>query len=160
MRLDDSKRPSYTSVKTTIAQTHGACALPPPGWLHTATVTGAAVQFGFLSARSTRNTIWRFRATAQEGTTYTAGIFRLGGSKLTAKARAAVLRSLKNPRAKPLLVAKGTALAYKSTLVKLQKRGLKRSGWYVYGARLAAAMNPSRANSYVSRAFRVVAARR
>ena len=156
MRIDDTKRPSYSSVKTAIAQTHGQCALTPPGWQHTTTVTGAVVQFGFLAKRSTRNKIWRFRATAQEGATYVAGIFRTGKPKLSPAARSAVLRSLKNPRANPLLVARGTAKAYASTLVKLQKRGLKRGGWYVYGIRLAATMNPLRANSYISRPFRVV----
>jgi hypothetical protein len=160
MRRDDSRRPSYGAVKTAIAQTHGACALTPPGWLHTTTVTGATVQFGFLSSRSTRNTIWRFRATTQEDAAYKAGIFRLGGPKLTAKTRTAVLRALANPRSKPLLVANGTARAYASTLIKLQKRGLKRSGWYVYGARLAATTNAQRANGFVSRPFRVVPARR
>ena len=143
-------------MKTAIAQTHGQCALTPPGWQHTTTVTGAVVQFGFLAKRSTRNKIWRFRATAQEGATYVAGIFRTGKPKLSPVARSAVLRSLKNPRANPLLVARGTAKAYASTLVKLQKRGLKRGGWYVYGIRLAATMNPLRANSYISRPFRVV----
>jgi hypothetical protein len=156
MRADDSKRPSYTSVKNAIAQTHGQCALTPPGWQHTTTVTGALVQFGFLSKRSTRNKIWRFRATAQEDASYVAGIFRLGGPRLSAVARRAVLRSLANPRSKPLLRATGTATAYASTLVKLQKRGLKRSGWYVYGIQLASTMNPLRTNAYVSRPFRVV----
>jgi hypothetical protein len=138
MRVDDTKRPSFTSVKTAIAQTHGQCALTPPGWQHTTTVT------------------WRFRATAQEDAGYVAGIFRLGGPKLSPTARRAVLRSLANPRSKPLLRATGTAKAYASTLVKLQKRGLKRGGWYVYGIRLAATMNPLRTNAYVSRPFRVV----
>ena len=82
-------------------QTHGQCALTPPGWQHTTTVTGAAVQFGFLARRSTRNKIWRFRATAQEDATYVAGIFRIGKGKLSPTARKAVLRALANPRSKP-----------------------------------------------------------
>lgn len=157
MRLDDSRRPSYAAVKSAIAQTGGKCALTPPGWQHTTTVTGASVQFGFLATRSARNKIWRFHATAQEDASYVAGIFRLGGSKLNASAKKAVLRSLASPRSKPLLSTTGTAKAYATTLVKLQKRGLKRSGWYVYGIRLAATMNPLRTNSYVSRPFRVAA---
>ena len=157
LRIDDSKRASYNAVKTTIAQTHGDCALTPPGWLHTTTITGGTVQFGVLiGKRSTRNRIWRFRATAQEDATYTAGIFRVAAGKLSPNARRAVLRALANPRAKPLLGVKGTVKAYSSGLVKLQRRGLKRSGWYVYGIRLAAAMNPQRTLSAVSRPFRVV----
>jgi hypothetical protein len=157
MRIDGTKRPSYTAVKTAIAQTHGQCALTPPGWQRTTTVTGAAVQFGFLTRRSARNRIWRFRATAQENATWSAGIFRLGKPKVSPAARRAVLHALASPRAKPLLRTKGTAKAYASTLVKLQKRGLKRGGWYVYGVRLASAMNAQRTNSYISRPFRVLA---
>jgi hypothetical protein len=155
LRLDQSKRPSYTSVKSTIAQTRGQCALTPPGWQHATTVTGATVQFGFLSTRSRRNKIWRFRATAQEDAAYVAGIFKIGRSKLSPTARRAVLRALANPRSKPLLRTTGTAKAYAATLVKLQKRPVKKSGWYVYGIRLASSMNAARTNSYVSRPFRL-----
>jgi hypothetical protein len=155
MRIDSSRRASYNAVKNTIALTKGQCALTPPGWLHTTTVTGAAVKFGYLGARrSTRNKIWRFRATAQEDALYKAGVFRVASSKLKAKARKSVLRALANPRAKPLLASKGKVKAYANALVKLQKRGLKRGGWYVYGIRLSAAMNPrQRTFSVVSRPF-------
>ena len=91
----------------------------------------------------------------QEDAGYNAGVFKLGSRKLTAKAKKAVLKALANPKSKPLLGAKGTALAYKSKLVALPKRTLKRSGWYVYGIRLAAAMNLQRAFVSVSRPFLV-----
>jgi len=158
LRLDDSKRPSFTSVKTAIAQTQGKCALTPPGWKHVTTVNGAAVAFGYLGTpKGWNNRLWRFRASVQEDATYTAGVFKLGTRKLTAKARKAVLKTLANPRAKPLLTAKGTALAYKSKLVALPKKQLKRAGWYVYGIRLSAAMNPQRTFVSLSRAFHVKA---
>src|SRR6266516_3444990 len=156
LRLDDSKRPSYTSVKNAIAQTQGKCALTPPGWSHTATVNGATVAFGYLgSPKGWNNKLWRFRATVQEDASYKAGVFKLGPRKLTAKAKKSVLKALANPGSKPLLGAKGTALAYKSKLVALPKKTLKRPGWYVYGIRLAAAMNPQRAFVSVSRPFLV-----
>jgi hypothetical protein len=158
MRIDDTKRPAYDAVKNAIAQTGGSCALTPPGWLHTTTVVGGLVQFGNTRVKkSTTNKVWRFRALAQEGATYTAGVFRLGSAKLTAKAKQAITKSLANPRSKPLLGVKGTLVAYQSKQVALQKRGLKRSGWYVYGVRLAAAMNPQRALTSLSKPFRVVA---
>jgi hypothetical protein len=155
MRIDDSKRPSFTAVKNAIAQTQGRCALTPPGWQHTATVTGGLVQFGFLSRRSTRNTVWRMRAAAQENATFTAAAFRVGKPKLGPAARRAILRALANPKAKPLLVSKGTVRAYSSKQIALQKRRLKQPGWYVYGVRLAPTMNAARAMSWVSRPFRV-----
>ena len=158
LRLDDSKRPSFTSVKTAIAQTQGKCALTPPGWKHVTTVNGATVAFGYLGTpKGWNNRLWRFSASVQEDATYTAGVFKLGTRKLTAKARKAVLKTLANPRAKPLLAAKGTALAYKSKLVALPKKQLKRAGWYVYGIRLSAAMNPQRTFVSLSRAFHVKA---
>jgi hypothetical protein len=156
IRLDDSKRPSYASVKNSIAQTQGRCALTPPGWAHTTGVNGAAVAFGYLgNAKAWSNRLWRFRAIVQEDATYKAGVFRVRPGRLTAKARKAVLKTLANARAKPLLGVKGTALAYKSKLVALPKQRLKRAGWYVYGIRLAAAMNPQRTFVSVSRPFRV-----
>jgi hypothetical protein len=156
MRIDDSKRPSYTAVKNAIAQTQGKCALTPPGWTHTTTVNGATVAFGYLgSPKGWGNRLWRFRTAVQEDAGYKAGVFKLGSRKLTVKARKAVLKALANPKSKPLLAAKGTALAYKSKLVALPKQRLKRAGWYVYGIRLAAAMNPQRAFVSLSRPFLV-----
>ena len=156
LRLDDSKRPSYTSVKNAIAQTQGKCALTPPGWSHTTTVNGATVAFGYLgSPKGWNNKLWRFRTTVQEDASYKAGVFKLGSRKLTTKAKKAVLKALANPKSKPLLGATGTAPAYKSKLVALPKKTLKRSGWYVYGIRLAAEMNPQRAYVSVSRPFLV-----
>ena len=157
LRVDDSKRASYASVKTAIAQTRGTCALTPPGWLHTTTVSGATVAFGYIRAKAWSNKLWRFRATAQEDATYKAGVFRIGSGKLTAKARKAVLKALANPRSKPLLGVNGKVVAYKSKLIALQKRRLKRAGWYVYGIRLSAAMNPQRSFSSVSKPFRLKA---
>ena len=156
MRLDDSKRPSYTSVKNAIAQTQGKCALTPPGWTHTTTVNGATVAFGYLgSPKGWNNRLWRFHATVQEDATYKAGVFKLGSPKLTAKARKAVLKALASPSSKPLLGTKGTALAYKPKLVTLPKQKLRRAGWYVYGIRLAATMNPQRTFVSLSRPFLV-----
>src|SRR5436189_4074611 len=161
LRADDSRRPSYDAVKAAISQTQGRCQLAPPGWTHTTSVNGATVSFGYLgNPRGWSNKLWRFRAAAQEDATYKAGVFRVAPGKLKAKARKAILKSLANPHSKPLLAAKGTALAYKSTLVALPKQGLKRAGFYVYGIRLAAAMNPKRTYVAISRPFRVKARRR
>ena len=156
LRLDDSKRPSFASVKNAIAQTQGKCALTPPGWSHISTVGGASVVFGYLgSSKRWNNRLWRFRVAVQEDASFTTGVFRVARGRLSAKARKAVLKTLANPRAKPLLGVKGTALAYKSRYVTLPKRRLKRAGWYVYGIQLAAAMNPQRTFAAVSRPFRV-----
>lgn len=156
MRIDDSKRPSYASVKAAIAQTQGKCALPAPGWTHTATINGATVAFGYLGSPKGWNTkLWRFHVATQEDAAYKAGVFRVSAGKLKAKARASILKALANPRSKPLLGHKGLATAYKSTLVALPKQRLKRAGFYVYAIRMSAAMNAQRTFVSVSRAFRV-----
>jgi hypothetical protein len=156
MRGDVSKRPSFTSVKNAIAQTQGKCALTPPGWTHTTTVNGATVAFGYLgNPKSWNNKLWRFRVASQEDATYKAGVFRVASRKVSAKARRAVLKALANARSKPLLRATGTALAYKSKLVALPKQRIKRAGWYLYGIRLSASMNPQRTFVSLSRPFRV-----
>ena len=156
MRIDDSKRPSYTAVKNAIAQTQGKCALTPPGWVHTTTVTGATVTFGYLgNPKGWNNKLWRFRVAVQENAAYKAGVFRVASGRLAVKARKSILKALVNPRARPLLAVNGTAVAYASKLVSLPKKRLKRAGWYVYGIRLAATMNPQRSFVAVSRPFRV-----
>jgi len=160
IRRDHTQRPSFSAVKNAIAQTQGRCALTPPGWAHTTTVSGATVAFGYLgAAKRWSNNRWRFRAAAQEDATYKAGVFRVASGKLTAKAKRAVLRSLANARSKPLLGVTGKIVAYKSKLVSLKKQRLKRAGWYVYGIRVAAAMNPARTLVAVSKPFRVLSRR-
>jgi hypothetical protein len=155
LRADASKRPSFTAVKDAIARTQGRCTLTPPGWQHITTVNGGQITFGHVTTKGWNNTLWRFRATAQEDATYKAGVFRLGSGKLSPKAKRAVLKALANARSKPFLAATGKVTAYKVKLVSLPKKRLKRGGWYVYGIRLAAAMNPSRSLSAVSRPFLV-----
>jgi|tagenome__1003787_1003787.scaffolds.fasta_scaffold20975324_2 hypothetical protein len=156
MRLDDSRRPSFTSVKTSIAQTQGKCALTPPGWSHIANVSGAKVAFGYLGRAKVRsNKLWRFHLSLQEDATYTAAVFRVSPGRVTAKAKKAIAKTLAGARARPLLVKRGQGLAYKTTLVALPKQRLKRAGWYVYGIQVAAAMNPKRSLVAVSPPFRV-----
>lgn len=160
MRIDDSKRPSYGSVKAAIAQTQGKCALTPPGWTHTTTVNGAKVLFGYLGgAKGWNNKLWRFHVSAQEDATYKAGLVRVAPGALSAKARKSILKTFASGRGKPLLGGKGTAPAYKSKLVALPQQRLRRAGWYVYGVQLAASMNPQRTFFAVSRPFRVMSRR-
>jgi hypothetical protein len=151
-----AKRPSYNSVKTAIAQTQGKCALTPPGWSHTTGINGAKVAFGYLGRpKGWSNRLWRFHVSLQEDATYKAAVVRVAPGRVTAKTKKAITKTLANLRSRPLLGHKGNALAYKSTLVALPKQRLKRAGWYVYGIRLAAAMNPQRTYLALSRPFRV-----
>ena len=159
IRRDNSRRPAYSAVKNTIAQTQGRCAIAAPGWAHTTTVVGGTVAFGRITTKSWSNKRWRFQASAQEDATYKAGVFRLGSGKVTPTARRAITRTLLSGRSKPLLGATGKAPAYKLKLVVLPKKTLKRAGWYVYGIRLSAVMNPKRTLVSLSKPFRVLSRR-
>jgi len=66
--------------------------------------------------------------------------------------RKSIARSL--ARGGGLRRAHGLLNAYWTPLIKFPGRPLAR-GWYVYGVRLAAEMNPSRRATFVSRPFRV-----
>jgi hypothetical protein len=151
VRADGTLRPAYGAVKTTFAQTQGRCAGKKHSWRHTETVLGAKAAFPpagrFLPVK---HRYWAFNATAQENALFRAGIFRVGGpNRVDTRA---VKRAL--ARGGGLRRTSGLVNAYWTPLVKFPGRPLAR-GWYVYGIRLAAEMNPERTAAFVSRPFRV-----
>jgi hypothetical protein len=149
IRADGTTRPSYDAVKTAIAETQGRCAGRSVSWRHVTSVIGAEVEFGNLSRRqSPKRLAWNFSVSADEETTYRAGIFRLPAG------REAIVRTLTAASAGGLVAsASGLVKAYYKPLVQFRQR--LRSGSYVYAVRLAAAMNPARTSVFVSRPFRV-----
>ena len=152
-RADGSHRPSYDSVKQTIAQTHGACQDLPVSWRHINAVTLPVAAWGNLrKPMPLKRKRWSFKAGAGEEATFRAGIFKAGPRK------AVLAKRLATGRPKPLLLAKGTIKA-KMRVVYFPSRKLK-PGKYVYAIRMSAAMNPQRVSVLVSRPFRVGSARR
>ncbi len=153
MRADGSRRPSYDSVKQTIARTHGDCQDSPAAWIHTNQVVLPFAAWGELrKARPASRTRWSFLVGAGEEATFRAGVFKAGPSK------AVLRRRLTLGRPKPLLTTTGTIKA-KGRVVSFPARKLK-PGRYVYAIRMASTMNPQRFSVFVSPPFRVVAARR
>jgi hypothetical protein len=150
-RADGSRRPSYDSVKQTIAQTKGSCQGQQTVWAHSTHVVSAYASWG-SRRRSTRNKRWSFLASAGEEARFAAGIFKAGTSKR------AIARRLVTGRPRPVLSVGGLVKA-KGRVVYFRRRRLKR-GRYVYALRLAATMNPQRVSVLVSPTFRVSAARR
>jgi hypothetical protein len=147
-RANGSHRPSYDSVKQTIAQTHGDCQDLPVTWRHITTVTLPVAAWGNLrKPMPLKRTRWSFKAGAGEEATFKAGIFKAGPRK------AVLAKRLARGRPKPLLFAKGTIKA-KSRVVYFPRRKLK-AGRYVFAIRMSAAMNPKRVSVLVSRVFRV-----
>ena len=146
-RVDGSHRPSYDSVKQTIAQTGGNCQGTAVVWRHATGVILPTVAWGSLAPQPLNRKGWRFTAGAGEEVAYVAGLFKAGPSK------AAIAKRLAGGRPKPLLTAKGTINAT-NRLVTLPPRKLKR-GSYVYAIRMSATMNSTRVSVLVSRSFRV-----
>jgi hypothetical protein len=150
-RVDGSHRPSYDSVKQTIAQTGGNCLGNAVTWRHATGVILPTAAWGSLTRQPWNRRVWRFTASAGEESAYVAGLFKAGPSK------AAITKRLAGGRPKPLLTAKGTIKATKK-LVTFPVRKLT-PGRYVYAIRMSATMNSKRISVLVSRPF-VVGTRR
>jgi hypothetical protein len=159
IRADGTYKPSYDAVKRAIAETHGQCAAGrEKDWQPTTTVVGAKADFSKVKKQWWKQTWWGFTVGAEEEATINAGVFRLPNKSLTRARRTAIVRGLSGitgPGArKPVLQKTGLVRAYWSPLVHFQTKRL-RPGFYVYGVRLTATMNPNRSAIFTSRAFRV-----
>jgi hypothetical protein len=151
MRADGSRRPSYDSVKQTIAQTKGSCQDIQTAWVHNAKVVLPFAAWGSRRAFPRTRTQWSFLAGAGEEATFRAAIFKAGTKK------SAIARRLATGRPKPVASAVGTIKAT-GRVVSFPRRKLK-PGRYVFAIRLAATMNPQRVTVLFGPAFRVGAKR-
>jgi hypothetical protein len=151
VRADGSHRPSYDSVKQTIAQTKGACQDQQTVWAHNPQVVSPLAAWGRRTFPG-RRTQWSFLAGAGEEAVFRAGIFKARTKKQV------IARRLATGTPKPLATAVGTIKAT-ARVVYFPRRRLK-PGRYVYAIRLAATMNPRRVSVLISPAFRVGTARR
>jgi hypothetical protein len=117
------------------------------------------VHLGFIGGarpRSGRNTAWNFVAGSEEGTRYSAGIFRVQRrGKVSRAVRARIVRSLRFTRGGgAVLRSSGTLTGGWDRVIPFRAKRL-RPGFYVYGARIVAELNPTRKAVYVGRAFSV-----
>jgi hypothetical protein len=148
LRVDGSKRPSYTAVKNAIAAA-GTCANPHT-WTHTTGVIGARGLFNLTTKPAAQRTFWSKVATGEEATAQT-GIFPASPGTLGSVS----LRSA--------LVAGGTSTGVTQVggLVKansnrsFKMRGKLVPGRYVFAALMKATMNPDRTTLLVSKPFTI-----
>ena len=152
IRADGSHRPSYDSVKQTIAETKGNCQDQQTVWVHNPKVVSPFAGWSSRRAYPATRLTWSFPGGAGEEAVFRAGIFKAGTKK------SVIARRLATGRPKPVASAVGTIKATRR-VVYFPFRKLKR-GRYVYAIRLAATMNLQRVSVLVSPAFRVGAARR
>lgn len=160
VRADGTRRPSYASVKAAIARTGARCAGITTAWRHATAVIGPSAKFPFKRAFSQRTRAWTMVATAFEATTYNAAVFRVPRRATpSGKARTKIQRALLRAKPKGAALARaGKVQAYREAVVRFPKRTLK-PGYYVYAVQLFAETNPTRKSFFVSRPFRVVAAK-
>jgi hypothetical protein len=144
MRADGTPRPSYNSVKATIAETGGNCTGATRQWRHSTVVDGAEATFRKGRRFPSRVDSWSFLAAADEDALFDAGIYRVtrGRSALNAKT----------------LSESGRLDAHLKRYVRFPARRLS-PGTYVYSIRFRAEANPSRTTRKTSRPFVVYPAR-
>ena len=157
MRADWTRRPSYGIVKGAIMAGQTRCAGRRVAWRHEYRPVG--VHLGFLGGtrrRSDRNTFWSFVAGSEEGTLYTAGIYRASRpGRVEPTLRALISRSLRTVRMRgAVLRSRGKLVGGWDKVIQFPTKRLK-PGYYVYGATVVAEMNPARKATYVGLPFRV-----
>ncbi len=155
IRADGTLRPSYAAVREAIAATGGECLGKLVDWKHASSVDDGKADFTkALGPKPVAQTYWGFQATADEDSTYRAGVFRLAGPSISASQRGAIKRALSGSSSgRSLVLAKaGRIKAYWSPIVRFRSTRLE-PGYYAYAIRIAAELNPSRTQLAVSRPF-------
>jgi hypothetical protein len=125
VRADGSQRPSYASVRSTIAQTGGRCPGRMRSWRHTTKVIGAKVRFPRKRVLPARRLTVAVVANAEEDATLEAGLYR--GNRRVLRLRT-------------------TAKAYRSKVVRISNRF--RPGRYTIRVTMRAALNTTRKTSF------------
>ncbi|MFN2470001.1 MAG: hypothetical protein ABR583_03250 [Gaiellaceae bacterium] len=156
LRADGTPRPSFDAVKAAVAETAAGCTSTAIEWRHTTRVVGTATRFAgarrILPAGQTR---WSFSLGAKEDARFTAGLFRLPRAPAAPQWARVIGRALAgSAELRPVLKVSGRVRAPWGRVVTLPQRRVK-PGYYVYGARLAADMNPARVSVVTSQPFRV-----
>ena len=111
---------------------------------------------GGTRRRSERNKFWSFVAGSDEGTRYTAGLYRVRRpGKVAPTLRALISRSLRTVRMQgAVLRSRGTLVGGWDKVIQFPSKRLK-PGYYVYGATVVAEMDAARKATYVGLPFRV-----
>jgi len=157
LRADWTKRPAYAIVKGAITAGQTRCGGRQVQWRHAFKPVG--VHLGFMGGkrqRSERNTFWSFVAGSDEGTLYTAGLFKvMRPGRVNPSLRAQISRSLRTGRVRgAVLKSSGKLVGGWDKVITFPTKRL-RPGFYVYGARITAEMNLARKSTYVGVPFAV-----
>jgi hypothetical protein len=157
IRADGTRRPSYDAVKTELASSRGNCTTTPITWRHASGVVGASTRFPARRILPAAYRAWSFALGVKENATFTAGLFRLPRAVAAPQWRGVMGLALSGARTaalQPVLRLSGRAKAPWGRTVTFRPRKVK-AGYYAYGIRLAAEMNPARVAVVMSKPFRV-----
>ena len=149
LRADWTTRPAYNAVVQALDGTRGGCLGTVVHLKHTTGVVGAALALG------KRGRSWRATARAEEDVDYTAGVVRVGSSRID---RRSVVRALAqgSPPEVPFGVD-GELHAYWNQVFRFPVGALP-PGRYVLAVRLSASLAPQRTALFV-KPFRVLRGR-
>jgi hypothetical protein len=147
LRVDNSKRPSYTAVKTAIAAA-GTCA-KPHAWKHTTSVIGARAIWNLALKPTKQITFWSRVGTGEEATAQT-GIFPASA----ASSPASIRQSLDGGTSTAVMQMGGLVSANSVRAFKFHGRSLA-AGRYVFAALVKATMDPARTRLLISKPFTV-----
>ena len=162
LRADWTRRPSYAIVKGSILAGQTRCGGRPVAWRHAVKPVGVHVGFlGGSRARSDRNRAWSFVAGSEEGTLYTAGLFRVRRpGRVSPATRATIRRALRTGRVRgAALKSRGRLVGGWDKVIAFPSKRL-RAGYYVYAASVVSEMNPARKATYLGVPFAVGAPNR
>jgi hypothetical protein len=154
IRADQTRRPSFTTVRTALSRGLQKCKGRPTRWRHTTKVVGATARFGQRN-RSAGDTSWAFVAASEEASLYRAAMYRLRGRGLPGTLRKKILAGVGLRRSpKPVFAARGKVGAHLGTFVRFPRKRVA-PGSYVFAIRLGAEMNPTRQTVLIGKPFAV-----
>jgi hypothetical protein len=151
LRLDFSERPSYAAVQKAIAAARTCKA--EAKWSHATGVVGAKAIFHARDHPASK-AIFGISTRAQEEARAKAGMFRVAGPSAK-PTRDEVARSLARATRHSGAALTTRKLVRAGHKPRLEFRGQLSPGYYVYGLRLIASMNPERSRTFVSKVFRI-----
>jgi hypothetical protein len=151
LRLDLSERPSYGRVRTAIAAAR-TCKIQT-SWSHATGVVGAKAIFAARDHPASK-AVFGISARAEEEARAKAAMFRVAGP-YARPGRDDVARSLARAVRDSGAVMMTRKLVKAGHKPRLEFRGQVAPGYYVFGLRLTATMNPDRSRTFVSKVFRV-----
>jgi hypothetical protein len=155
IRADWSRRPSYDSVKRTIAETGGRCTATPVAWSHARSVIAASWRPAPPRTKQ-RKVIWTFSTKVGEDSLYRSAVLRVRTKKRIPPKGLRAIGTLLKGNAPGILFKKGSVRAGFARVFRFQPRRMK-PGYYILATLLQAEMNTARNKVFVSRPFRITA---